>query len=182
MNRAMRRAAAGHNTNQRARHIGMHPLIAAGIRRTDKEIRAAEIARPMRELFRQLKTGEVTEVPVFDDEGNFIRYAASMLVPELDASLRQSDTDWVEIAPAIEGWVDCWVRLSPKLRQDKLRYLADRLNRGELVTPRMVEQASEQFEAAIRMIPAMADGAIKSAVLTTQLAWEFEKINTKETA
>lgn len=165
MNRAMRRAAARINP-QPHRHVGMHPLIAAGIARQAKEQRAAEIARPMRELFRQIQTGEVFEV-----QGK-----AVMAMPELDESLRQSATDWVEIAPAILGWVDCWERLAPKLRNDKLRYLAARLDRGEMVTPRMVEQASEQFEAAVRMIPDMPDGAIKSAVLTTQLSWEFEKI------
>lgn len=172
MNRAMRRAAKGAHASQRARHVGTHPLIAAGIERHAKEQRAAEIARPMRELFRQLKTGEVCEV-----QGK-----AVMAMPELDESLRQCDTDWVEIAPAILGWVDCWDRLAPRLRQDKLRYLADRLDRGEMVTPRMVEQASEQFEAAVRMIPDMPDGAIKSAVLTTQISWEVEKLDHKETA
>lgn len=172
MNRAMRRASAqGIGTGGRPR-AGVHPIIAAGIARQAKERRAAEIARPMRELFRQLRTGEVCEV-----QGR-----AVMAMPELDASLRQCATDWVEIAPAIYGWVDCWTRLAPRLRQDKLRYLADRLDRGEIVTPRMVEQASEQFEAAVRMIPDMADGAIRSAVVTTQLAWEFEKITNKETA
>lgn len=152
------------------RPVGLHPLIAAGILRQAKEQRAAEIARPMRELFRQLKTGEVFEV-----DGK-----AVMAMPELDESLRQSATDLVEIAPAILGWVDCWSRLAPRLRQDKLRCLADLLDRGKTVTPRLVELASDQFESAVRMIPAMEDGAIKSAVLTTQVAWEFEKFNNKE--
>lgn len=165
MNRAARRSAS-RATQSRSTSSGLHRLISIGIRRTDKEIRAAEIARPMRELFRQLATGEVFEV------GG----RAVMSMPELDESLRQSSTDWVEIAPAILGWVDCWQRLAPKRRQDKLRYLADRLQRGEMVTPRMVEQASEQFEACVRMIPALEDGAIKSAVLDTQISWEFERI------
>ncbi len=169
MNRAERRHAAKAKPG-RAREIGMHPAIAAGIRRADKEMRAAEIARPMRELFRQLRTGEVCEV-----DGRVV-----MLMPEIDESLRQSDTDWVEIAPALLGWIDCWERLAPKLRQDKLRYLADRLSRGEMVTLRMVEQACEQFEAAIAMIPAIRDGAIKSAVVTTQICWEIEKIKEQQ--
>lgn len=147
------------------RQVGLHPAIAAGIRRAEKQRKADMIARPMRDLFALLSTGEVFEV-----EGK-----AVMRMPEVDASVRTDDA-WVEIAPAIFGWIDCWHRIEPAMRQDKLRYLAERLERGQEVTPRLVEQARAEFEAAIARIPDLDPGVITRAISTTQIAWEMEKL------
>ena len=58
----------------RRRPLGIPAIIAAGIRRAEKERRAAVIARPMRNLMDMLKQGEVYEI-----DGR-----AVMRIPEVD--------------------------------------------------------------------------------------------------
>ena len=81
----------------RRRQLGIPAIIAAGIRRAEKERRAAVIARPMRNLMDMLRQGEVYEI-----DGR-----AVMRMPEIDEQL-SARAEWVEIAPAIDGWRDCW--------------------------------------------------------------------------
>lgn len=152
-------------SSYRPRRLGLHPAMAAGAERIQRQIQAAEISRPMRILFALLATGEVTEV-----QGH-----AAMSMPEIDPSLRQSTTDWVEIAPAIYGWIDLWQRIAPDLTTTHLRYLADRLDTWKPLTPRLVEQARDEFEACITRIPDLPPGLIRQAILSTQIAWEFER-------
>lgn len=141
--------------------------VPAFVDQSARWLKAREIARPMRAMFDLLERGEVYEV-----QGK-----AVMDMPELDDRLRQCATDWVEIAPAIRGWIDVWARLAPKSSTVKLGYLADRLDQGKELTPRLVEQAREEFEACIALIPSMQEGKIKSAVLHTQIKWETERMN-----
>lgn len=161
------------------RPVGIHPLIAAGIARQAKEHLAAEIARPMREMFRELLTGDITEVPV--ENGDLVTWVAAMRMPEVDPLFRVPGTEWVDVAQGISSWVDSIGRLVPRLRTDKMKYLAERLTQDKSATERMVEQASAQFEAFVSLIPGLPDGALKSNLMTVQIALEFEKINTKET-
>lgn len=126
-----------------------------------------EIARPMRELFDQLATGEVFLV-----DGQ-----ASMRLPELDPIARLADeTEWVAVAPCIRGWIDCWKRLAPRLNLQRMQYVADRLDQGKDVTPRLVEHARAEFEQTITRLHDMPDGAIKQAITTTQIGWEVDRL------
>lgn len=88
----------------RRRPLAIPAIIAAGIRRAEKERRANVIARPMRNLMDMLKQGEVYEI-----DGR-----AVMRMPEIDEQLA-TRAEWVEIAPAIDGWRDCWQRLAPDI-------------------------------------------------------------------
>lgn len=151
----------------RPRPIGLHPSILAGAERARRSAQADEIARPMRAMFAMLAGGEVVEV-----QGR-----AAMDMPELDASLRQTHTDWVEIAPALRGWIDLWARIAPDLRTYHLGILATCLDTWRPITPRLVEQAREEFEACITRIPALPTGTIRSGILTTQIGWEMERVN-----
>jgi len=139
--------------------------LESGIVRNRREAQANTIARPMRALFASLKTGEVDTI-----DGKPV-----MLMPDLDESVRQSHTDWVEIAPAIFGWIDLWARISPDINTQHLRYLAERLQADKPITPRLVEQAEEEFEACVALIPTIPPGAIGSAITTTQISWELDK-------
>lgn len=156
----------------RRRTATLPAWLNAGIDRARRETQANIIARPMRALFALLKTGEVDTI-----EGRPV-----MSMPELDASLRQANTDWVEIAPAILGWIDLWARIAPDLPTQRLRYLAERLQADKPLTPRLVEQAEAEFEACVARIPAIPAGQISSAIATTQIAWEFEKLPQRATA
>ncbi|MCP5353321.1 MAG: hypothetical protein H6926_09080, partial [Chromatiales bacterium] len=43
-------------------------------------------------------------------------------------------------------------------------------------TPRLVEQARAEFDSTVARIPEIEDGRISSAIVTTQIAWEVEKL------
>lgn len=90
--------------------------------------------------------------------------------------------EWCEISPAIEGWIDCWKRLAPDISTYHMGVLADRLSRDKPITQRLVEQAREEFEKTVSRILDIPEGEIKSAVLTTQISWEVEKIGMEEMA
>lgn len=144
--------------------IGLHPLIAAGMRRAEKQRKADVIARPMRDLFCLLASGEVLEI-----EGR-----AVMRMPEIDLAISER-AEYCEITPAIRGWIDCWARIAPDLSLYRMGVLADCLERGQEITPRLVEQARAEFETTVKRIPETEDGTILRAITTTQIAWEFER-------
>ena len=155
----------------RRRPLGIPAIIAAGIRRAEKERRAAVIARPMRNLMDMLRQGEVYEI-----DGR-----AVMRMPEIDEQFA-TRAEWCEIAPAIEGWRDCWQRLAPDISTYHLGVLAARLRDDKPITPRLVEQARAEFDATVARIPEIEDGKIASAIRTTEIAWEMEKLQTQEAA
>lgn len=125
-----------------------------------------EIARPMRELFALLETGEVDEL-----DGKVV-----MRLPDLDAiTALEPDAEWVEVAPAMLGWIDCWQRIAPDIRLQKMQYLAERLQADKAVTPRLVEQARAEFETTIARLHDIPDGRLTQAITTTQIGWEMER-------
>lgn len=150
---------------RKPRPMGVPAWLAAGLHRAEKERKAAVIARPMREMFALLATGEVLEI-----NGRPV-----MRMPEVGSGETKDRAQWCAIAPAMEGWVDCWQRIAPDLPLQHIRYLAQRLADDKPLTPRLVEQARDEFEATIQRIVELPDGQIRSAILTTQIAWEFER-------
>jgi len=110
----------------------------ARIARTERERRANVIARPMRNLMDMLRQGEVYEI-----DGR-----AVMRMPEIDEQFA-TRAEWCEIAPAIEGWRDCWQRLAPDISTYYLGILAQRLREDKPITPRLVEQARAEFDATV---------------------------------
>lgn len=146
------------------RRVGLPAFVLAGIERTERERKAAVIARPMRAMFDLLASGEVLEL-----DGH-----AVMRMPECDH--RYTDrTEYCAIAPAMLGWVDLWARIAPDLPTYYIATLAERLQAEKPITQLLVEQAREEFEAHIRRIPSLPPGHIQSAITTTQIAWELEK-------
>ena len=141
--------------------------ITAGLARIERRERAESIAKPMRELFDMLAMGEVFEV-----DG-----VSVMQMPEVG----DERAAWCAVGPAIRGWIDCWKRIAPDIGTRKLQYLADRLDADKPITPRLVEQARDEFEQTIKRIPSLPEGAITDAILRTRIAWEFERMR-RETA
>lgn len=141
--------------------------IAAGIARAERKRQAEVTAKPMRELFDMLAQGEVHEI-----EGMSV-----MHMPETG----DERAAWCAVGPAIRGWIDCWQRIAPDIGTRKLQYLADRIDADKPITPRLVEQARDEFEQTIKRIPSLPEGAITDAILRTRIAWEFERIG-KEAA
>ena len=145
--------------------IALPAIIAAGIARAERERKANVIARPMRNLMDMLRQGEVFEL-----DGR-----AVMRMPEIDEQFA-TRAEWVEVPPAIEGWRDCWQRLAPDISTYYLGVLAARLRDDKPITPRLVEQARAEFDRTVARIPEIEDGRISSAIVTTQIAWEVEKM------
>ena len=131
-----------------------------GIARAERERKANVIARPMRNLMDMLRHGEVYEI----DEQFATR------------------AEWCEIAPAIRGWIDCWGRLAPDLRLYHMGVLADRLDTDKPLTPRLVEQAREEFDATVTRLADIPPGQVTSAIRTTEIAWEIEKLQRSDAA
>jgi hypothetical protein len=136
--------------------------ISAGLARIERKQEAERIAAPMRELFDMLAQGEVHEID-------------GMSVMNMPAMGDEREA-WCAVGPAIRGWIDCWKRIAPDIGTRKLQYLADRLDADKPITPRLVEQARDEFEQTIRRIPSLPEGAITDAILRTRIAWEFEKL------
>ncbi len=142
--------------------------ISAGLARIERKQEAERIAAPMRELFDMLDQGEVFEL-----DG-----VSVMNMP----AMGDEREAWCAVGPAIRGWIDCWKRIARDIGTRKLQYLADRLDADKPITPRLVEQARDEFEQTIKRIPSLPEGAITDAILRTRIAWEFERMGKKEAA
>lgn len=147
------------------RALAVPAFIQRGIFRIERERRANGIAQPMRELFATLAQGEVLEV----------NGQPAMHWPECDASVPKQ-AEFCAIAPAILGWIDCWNHLAPDMDTYHMRVLAERLSADKPITPRLVDLARAEFEATIARIPELPPGAIESALTTTRIQWEFERM------
>ena len=90
--------------------------------------------------------------------------------------------EWVEVPPAIEGWRDCWQRLAPDISTYYLGVLASRLRDDKPITPRLVELARAEFDATVHRIADIEPGRITSAIRTTEIAWEMEKLQRGDAA
>ena len=141
--------------------------ISAGLARIERKEEAERIAAPMRELFDMLAQGEVFEI-----DG-----VSVMNMP----AMGDEHAAWCAVGPAIRGWIDLWARIAPDIDTTKMRYLAGRLDADKPITPRLVEQARDEFEQTIKRIPTLPEGAITDAILRTRIAWEFERVR-KEVA
>ena len=153
------------------RAVTLPRWLQRGIARAERERRANVIARPMRNLMDMLRQGEVFEI-----DGR-----AVMRMPEIDEQFA-TRAEWCEIAPAIEGWRDCWQRLAPDISTYHLGVLADRLRDDKPITPRLVEQARAEFDATVERLADIPPGQVTSAIRTTEIAWEFEKLQRSEAA
>ena len=102
-------------------------------------------------------------------------------MPEIDEQLA-ARAEWVEIAPAIEGWRDCWQRLAPDISTYYLGVLAARLRDDKPIAPRLVEQARDEFDATVARLADIPPGQVTSAIRTTEIAWEIEKLQRGEAA
>ena len=140
--------------------------ISAGLARIEREEEAERIAAPMRELFDMLAQGEVHEID-------------GMSVMNMPAMGDEREA-WCAVGPAIRGWIDCWGRLAPDLRLYHMGVLADRLEADKPLTPRLVEQAREEFDCTVQRLADIPPEKVTSAIRTTEIAWEVEKMQRGE--
>ena len=58
--------------------------------------------------------------------------------------------------------------------------LADRLEADKPLTPRLVEQAREEFDCTVQRLADIPPEKVTSAIRTTEIAWEMEKLQRGE--
>lgn len=146
------------------RPVGLPAFIQRGIYRAERERMARNIALPMRAAFDALAQGEI--------DADVATGTPVMRLPATAPG--ESNTDWCAIPPAIEGWIELWASAAPDINTYHLAQVARRLDQGKDVTPRLVEQAREEFEACVRRIPTLPTSTLRHAVLNCQIRWQME--------
>lgn len=125
-------------------------------------------ANAMRTMFDELAEGEVNEVngvPV-------------MLMPE--GFQTQQLGEWVEVVPALEGWMDCITRISADLPCNAMRGLSAALKADDGLSEELVMVAKAEFESHVKHMQSMSFGAINAAVEQTRAEWRKEQIQKEE--
>jgi len=141
-------------------------VIHNGIVRANREASAWAFTRPMRNVLAQLRTGVVNEIAetgeVFID------------MKTVD-STRSDLPEVVPIGAALHGWICVCELLDDKLKTYRLRVLADRLNAGQEITERLVEQALDEFEAIVSALPDRSPDEWKAAAQSAEITALLEK-------
>ena len=132
---------------------------------TDRERRCKAATEPMRLLFDALKTGEVYE----------IGGRPSMQMPVTNELTKRAERRWVVISYAVRGWAAFWAEMAPQLPVARLNYLADRLESDKPLTPRLVEQAREEFDACVAHMATLPPNEIRRAMLHKNIKWELHR-------
>lgn len=125
-----------------------------------------EIAEPMREMFRQILSGELYEI-----DGVLM-----MEIPENKAWECVDDAELIPIHESLNGWIDCWNRIDRKLSFYNMGVLSKKIEAGELVTEALIKKSQAEFEASIDRLCGMDRKAVTEAVSATQIKIYFEKM------
>lgn len=93
---------------------------------------------------------------------------------------------WCDVAPAIQGWCDCWERIarymSKHLDLGPLRRMANRLTAGILLEISDLEKARTVVEKCRQLYFACPIPVRKRAVMEEQISIELESLGLKEAA
>ena len=133
------------------------------------EITLSKAAAPMLAMFELLQDGEVL----------IIKGKPVMEMPAGYGTVEYGE--WVEIRPALEGWIDCLKRLDNTLPNRALKQLSRYLDAGIPLTQKLVTDAHAEFDSHLQRMRLILPCEIKSASTTAQIIWELERIQ-KEAA
>ena len=124
-----------------------------------RRLEMERIAGPIRELFAMLEAGEAYEA------------GGAVVMRAIDSA-----EGWMEVVPALGGWIDCIARLLPNVPCRALGQLLRFVSGGLPISPALAMQARVEFEAqALQVVQARA-ADVRSAVVGAQVAWEFERL------
>ena len=124
-----------------------------------RRVEMERIAGPIRELFAMLEAGEAYEA------------GGEVVMRAIDAA-----EGWMEVVPALGGWIDCIARLAPDMPCRALGQLSRFLSGGLPIAPALVVQARAEFEAQARRVVQARAADVRAAVVGAQVAWEFERL------
>lgn len=116
--------------------------------------------KPIRELVRQLRAGEVDTVK------------GVPIMPEWTGG-------YVEVCPALEGWASCWQRINAAeglgITATACERVAKALHYGKPLTEQEVEAFATEVEAQARIYGELPLSVIRRHILTEQINIELER-------
>ncbi|WP_281982074.1 hypothetical protein [Azonexus hydrophilus] len=128
---------------------------------------ALRVFKPVFAAFDQLATGEIETVrgaPVFKDWSG----------------------EWCELAPAIDGWADCWDRICRNqgidINLEPLRKLARKLDYGAPLTEDDVSSARAVIDATWQAYIRLPVEITRSHAQTEEIAIAFDRMGIREAA
>lgn len=128
---------------------------------------AYTLFHPIYTVFDKLDEGEIEESngkPIFKDFYN----------------------EWCEIAPAMDGWADCWERICRNqkidINLDPLRNLARKLDCDTPLTESDVSGGRDVIDTTYRIFMSLPAEVVRKHALTEQIQIEFDRLNLKEAA
>lgn len=123
--------------------------------------------QPIYTAFERLEDGEIEAsrgVPIFKDFYN----------------------EWCELAPAINGWADCWERICRaqdiSIDLEPLRKLSRKLDYGTPLTESDVSNGKSVIDATRRAFMSLPVEVTRQYAQTEQIQIEVDRLNLKEAA
>ena len=117
--------------------------------------------KPIRELVRQLRAGEVDTVK------------GVPIMPEWTGG-------YVEVCPALEGWASCWQRINEAeglgITATASERVAKALHYGKPLTVEEVEAFAQEVEAQAAAYAVMPMSVIRRHILTEQVAIQLDEM------
>ena len=133
--------------------------------RLERERLIALVARPLRALFAQIESGETLEV-----DGVPVFYGPNPDRPgELDYSTL------IPIGPNVRTWALFMERAGCK-GTTLLHTMADRLDEGKPLTPRMVEKARQEFEEGVKRMSRQSFAVLGRAATDTAIKCHMDAV------
>ena len=117
--------------------------------------------RPIRELVRQLRAGEVDAVK------------GVPIMPEWSGGM-------VEVCPALEGWASCWKRINAAeglgITATACERVAKALHYGKPLTVEEVEAFAQEVEAMAGFYAVLPLSVIRRHILTEQICIQMDEM------
>ena len=94
--------------------------------------------------------------------------------------------EWCELAPAMNGWADCWERISRNqgidINLEPLRKLARKLDYGTPLTEDDVSSGRAVIDATRSAFVSLPVEVTRAHAVTEQIQIEVDRLNLKEAA
>lgn len=121
-------------------------------------------ATAMRQFFDDLMHDGLTEI-----DGK-----AMMQMPA--GYMNEKYGEWVEVVPALNGWIDCLYRIAPGLPSTALQAIRDAIAADQDLGEYLVMAARLEFEAHVDHMKTMRPSEINAAVDATRAEWRKEEM------
>jgi len=121
-------------------------------------------ATAMRQFFDDLMQDGLTEI-----DGK-----AMMHMPA--GYMNEKYGEWVEVVPALNGWIDCLSRIAPGLPSTALQAIRDAIAADQDLGEYLVMAARLEFEAHVAHMKTMRPSEIDAAIEATRSEWRKQEM------